>query len=163
MAAANLVSSLACTASQLSQRCSWAVQILQINKAAAQGLSACALQGSRKASSGGPGSQNRKSAPGTPKAEGSAQGTPQQTPKRALPQRPPQLPAGRATRSILPSKRTLEASEDAEQQNDSPGVLACSLNPLNHLATLHPLVPVKEWPMYRIIQVTYNGPRLWDL
>ncbi|CAK0784157.1 hypothetical protein CVIRNUC_007360 [Coccomyxa viridis] len=86
-------------------------------------------QGSRKASSDGPGSQNRKSAPGTPKAEGSAQGTPQQTPKRALPQRPPQLPAGRATRSILPSKRTLEASEDAEQQNDSPGLSSDSPPP----------------------------------
>lgn len=38
------------------------------------------------------------------------------------PQLPPELTAGRPARHSLPSKRTLDASEDAEQQNPSPSM-----------------------------------------
>ena len=56
--------------------------------------------------------QGGASTPSTPEVDGSAHGTPLHTPKR-----PPQTPAGRTARHNLPTKRTLDAAEDAEQRD----------------------------------------------
>ena len=70
------------------------------------------------------------SSPSTSKADDSARGVPLQTPKRP-PQRLPQMPAGRTSRHNLPSKRTLDASEDAEQR-DPPQCTRSSLYELGN-------------------------------
>ena len=76
------------------------------------------MQGSRAKGN----ARGKKAVPGTPNGN-SAHGTPQQTPK-SVTQRPAQPPAGRPARTGTPSKRTLDASEDAEQQNQSPSAPA---------------------------------------
>lgn len=84
------------------------------------------MQGSRAKGN----ARGKKAVPGTPNGD-FAHGTPQQTLK-SVAQRPAQPPAGRPARTGTPIKRVLDASEDAEQQNQSPSAPAGRLVSLPH-------------------------------
>lgn len=83
--------------------------------------------------------QGGASTPSTPKVEGSAHGTPLHTPKRP-PQRPPQTPAGRTARHNLPTKRTLDAAEDAEQRDQSQRTHTSSIHSFMSVSSVVPSV-----------------------